>query len=269
MASMSINSGHEPRKIDHSVLLSATTAVGDGLRNIKRGFLSCLECVANSLETMGKFVQSALRHVASAISALVLNKSKMADNQSEKLNNIQPTAAEELRVALTECMDKKPDYMVGMFRESIEQDKIRTINGALNQPGKMAEAINSGDISGTNAAVCIKRWLGETVGENSFTSVDIESIIRLKDRPQDVQSLVFNRLGADAKRYGIFRSLISVPQRYKEICDAKGVDNTSPYNITVLTNAGLPLQIFTPEAYMRNSTQCNEALFILMKHCSR
>lgn len=267
MATMSINSGFEPRKIDHSILHSVTTAVSDGLRTIKRGFLSCLECVANSLETMGRSVQSGLRHVASAISSLVPNKSKTAGNP--KLNNIQPAAAEELRLAMTERMDKNPDYMVGMFRESLELDKIRTINAALKQPGKMADAIRSGDISGTNAAVCVKRWLGETVGENKLTAVEIESLNKFKDDPQAVQTLASSRFGADAQRYDVFCSLLSVPQRYKEICYAEGVDNKSPYNLTVLTNAGLPLQIFSHEAYMRDPAKCNDALFVLMEHCSR
>lgn len=267
MASTSINSGFEPKKIDHSVLHPMMTAVGDGLITIKRGFLSCLECVANSLETMGRSVQCGLQHVASALSSLVPNKSKAVGNQ--KLNNIQPAAAEELRVAMTERMDKNPDYMVGMFRESLEQDKIRTINAALKQPGKLADAIHSSDISGTNAAVCVKRWLGETVGENKITAEEIESINHLKDDPLAVQSLVSRRFGADEQRYDIFCSLLSVPQRYKEICHAKGVDTKSPYNLTVLTNAGLPLQIFTPQAYMRDPTKCTDALFVLMKHCSR
>lgn len=117
MMPVSINSGFEPRKIEHNVLHSVTTAVGDGLRTVKRGFLSGLECVANSLE---KMCRSGLRHDASALSSLVPNKSKAVGNP--KLNNIQPTASEELRFAMTERMVKNPDYMAGMFRESLEQD---------------------------------------------------------------------------------------------------------------------------------------------------
>ncbi len=267
MMSMSINSGFEPRKIDHSVLHSVTTAVGDGLRTIKRGFLSCLECVANSLETMGRSVQSGLRHVASALSSLVPNKSKAAVNQ--KLNNIHPAAAEELRLAMTKRMNKNTNYMEGMFRVNLVLDTIRTINAAMKQPGKMADAIQNDDISGTNAAACVKRWLGETVGENKVTAAEIESINNLKDDPQAVKALVSGRLGANSQRYDIFCSLLSVPQRYKEICDANGVDEKSLYNLTMLTNAGLPLQIFTHEAYMSEPAKCNDALFVLMKHCSR
>ncbi|WP_297120599.1 hypothetical protein V1599_15035 [Enterobacter sp. ECC-175] len=267
MASMTINSGSEPRKIDHSVLHSVTTAVGDGLRTIKQGFLSCLECVANSLETMGRYVQSGLRHVASALGSLLPNKSKAAGNP--KLNTIQPATAEALRLAMTQRMDNNPDYMAGMFRESLEQDKIRTINAALKQPEKMTEAIQRGDVSGTNASACIKRWLGETIGENKLTAAEIESINALKYNSQAVKDLISERMGTDAQRYDIFCSLLSVPQRYKEICETKGVDTTSPYNLTVLTNAGLPLQIFSPEAYMRAPAKCNDALFVLMEHCSR
>lgn len=266
MASMSINSGFEPRKIDHSVLHSVTTAVGEGLRTIKQGFLSCLERVANSLETMGRSIRSGLQHVASALGSLVPNKCMAAGNQ--KLNTIQPAAAKALSLAMTERMDKDPDYMAGMFRESLEKGEIRTINAALKKPGKIADAIQNGDVSGTNASACIKRWLGETVGENKLTAADIESINHSKDDPQAVKKLIAERLGADAQRYDTFCSLLSVPQRYKEICEAKGVNTKSPYNHTVLTNAGLPLQIFSPEAYMRNPAKCNDALFVLMKHCS-
>lgn len=247
---------------------SITEAVGQRLKNIKSGVLSCVESISNSLEIMRRTVQSGMTYIATTLRGLMMDKAKEQDKKPVKLCDIQPAAAKEFSQSVIGQMGKNPDYLDGMFRECIESKKIPIINQCITHPGMFTKAIANHDISATSAGVCVKQWIGASVGENKFSMKDVDDIIRYKDDPQFVQSLVYNKFLLDDD-YDIFCSLISVAQKYKMVCDEQKSSNESSYNYTGLTNAGLPVQMFKSEVFLGQREKCNNALFIIMQHCSR
>ncbi len=212
---------------------------------MREGFLSCLQCVTNSLVVMKKAVIRGVERLTNMLRS-AKSPADATDSTLPKARDITDFSVEEIVGIFEDTqgkMRRDPNYINGMFRESVPSNATSC--------NEQMVAITNKSASGVVVGVFAKRLCGMIMEGKLFTPDERVFMSENKDNKEAVYGMLKSKFNTENKVENDnllkMNSLLSCLSTYKEVCDRDTAlqnpstgGRTPEYNLVTLSTCFAP-----------------------------